>query len=92
MFNRLNARTDTGRRPTARAPRQRNEKLLAAIKACGWSYDACVASVRAAARDNDDELASCKPCYDSRARPTEGHGDRPAGTLVPIPTKRAVGA
>lgn len=44
----------------ARAQRQRNEKLLAVIKACNWSYDACAAAVRAIARENDDDdLRSC---------------------------------
>ena len=43
----------------ARAPRQRNEKLLTVIKACQWSYDACAAAVRAIARENGDDLRSC---------------------------------
>src|SRR5437763_9271811 len=44
----------------ARAPKQRNEKLLRMIKACHWSYDACAAAVRAIARENnDDDLRSC---------------------------------
>ncbi|GGM27810.1 MULTISPECIES: Tat pathway signal protein [Micromonospora] len=43
----------------ARTPRQRNEKLLAAIKECRWSYDACAAAVRAIARENLDALPSC---------------------------------
>jgi tetratricopeptide (TPR) repeat protein len=34
--------------------------LLAVIKACNWSYDACAAAVRAIARENnDDDLRSC---------------------------------
>src|SRR5436189_290621 len=44
----------------ARSARQRNGKLLVAIKACGWSYDAGAAAVRAIARENnDDDLRSC---------------------------------
>lgn len=43
----------------ARAPKQRNEKLLTLIKACGWSYDACAAAVRTVARDSRDDLRSC---------------------------------
>ena len=44
-----------------RAPRQRNEKLLAVVRACGWSYEACVAAIRGIARENnkDDDLQSC---------------------------------
>src|SRR5437763_1701906 len=60
----------------ARAPKQRNEKLLRMIKACHWSYDACAAAVRAIARaNNDDDLRSCD-------RSHVGHwvaGDQPSG-------------
>src|SRR5436309_15806787 len=60
----------------ARAPKQRNEKLLRMIKACHWSYDACAAAVRAVARENDDDdLRSCD-------RSHVGHwvaGVRPSG-------------
>jgi len=40
--------------------RQRNDKLLAAIGACGWSYDACAAAVRAVAEENGEDLSACK--------------------------------
>ncbi|MDG4768565.1 Tat pathway signal protein [Solwaraspora sp. WMMD406] len=59
----------------ARALRQRNEKLLTAIKACQWSYDACAAAVRAVAREHNDDLPSCD-------RSHVGHwiaGVRPSG-------------
>jgi len=44
----------------ARAPRQRNDKLLAMIEACGWSYEACAAAVRAVAEENGEDLSACK--------------------------------
>jgi hypothetical protein len=59
----------------ARAPRQRNEKLLTAIRACQWSYDACAAAVRTVAREHNDDLPSCD-------RSHVGHwvaGVRPSG-------------
>lgn len=59
----------------ARARRQRNDKLLTAIKACQWSYDACAAAVRTIAREHNDELPSCD-------RSHVGHwvaGVRPSG-------------
>lgn len=31
--------------------RQHNEQLLALIRACGWTYDACAYAVRAVARE-----------------------------------------
>ncbi|GIJ25200.1 Tat pathway signal protein [Micromonospora qiuiae] len=43
----------------ARAPRRRNEKLLAAVRECRWSYEACAAAIRLVARENGDDLSSC---------------------------------
>lgn len=43
----------------ARSPKQRNEKLRAAIRECQWSYDACAAAVRAVAREDGQPLFSC---------------------------------
>jgi len=42
----------------SRAGRQRNERLLAIIKACGWSYDACARAIRAVAKECGDDLSS----------------------------------
>lgn len=36
--------------------RQRNEQLLAIIRACGWSYNACAHAVRAVAKENGTDL------------------------------------
>lgn len=38
--------------------RPRNERLLAVIRACGWSYDGCVHAVRAVATESGEELVS----------------------------------
>ena len=43
----------------ARASRQRNEKLLALVRECGWSYSTCAAAVRAVAHENGNALPSC---------------------------------
>ena len=42
----------------SRAGRQRNERLSAIIKACGWSYDAFASAIRAVAKESDDDLSS----------------------------------
>jgi hypothetical protein len=42
----------------SRAGRQRNERLSAIIKACGWSYDACARAIRAVAKESGDDLPS----------------------------------
>jgi hypothetical protein len=42
------------------ADRQRNERLLAIIKACGWSYEACAYAVRSVAKESGEDLASLK--------------------------------
>lgn len=39
--------------------RQRNEKLLAVINDCRWTYEACAAAVRAVAWEHGDDLRSC---------------------------------
>ena len=38
------------------ATRQRNEKLLGIIRACGWSYGACAHAVRTVAKENGRDL------------------------------------
>src|SRR6266511_2860393 len=42
----------------SRGSRGRNERLLAIIRTCGWSYDACVKAIRAVARETVDDLSS----------------------------------
>ncbi|MDG4794156.1 Tat pathway signal protein [Micromonospora sp. WMMD1082] len=58
MLNVLNAGSRTEGQQMARAPRQRNEKLLTVIKECQWSYDACAVAVRAVAQENGETSAS----------------------------------
>lgn len=41
------------------AVRRRNERLLALVRECRWSYDACAAAVRAVALENGGALPSC---------------------------------
>jgi tetratricopeptide (TPR) repeat protein len=38
--------------------RRRNEQLLAIIRACGWSYEACACAVRRVAKESGEDLSS----------------------------------
>jgi hypothetical protein len=40
------------------AVRKRNERLLAVIKACGWSYAECANAIRAVAKESGKDLSS----------------------------------
>ncbi len=42
-----------------RASRPRNEKLLAHVRECQWSYNACAVAVRAVAYEDGNPLPSC---------------------------------
>ena len=42
----------------SRGSRGRNERLLAIIRTCGWSYDACAKAIRAVAKETGDDLSS----------------------------------
>src|SRR5205823_3575652 len=57
---RVERRPSYGGPSMARAPRQRNDKLLAMIEACGWSYEACAAAVRVVAEENGEDLSACR--------------------------------
>lgn len=71
------------------AGRQRNEQLLACIRACGWSYDGCAHAIRAVAKESGADLSSLT----DRMLPTGLVARGPAASrLTCWPRRRHVGS